>query len=82
MDMVFGLLAERVRPNAPNTTTKIAIIRSNPLGDRGMMHASSAYSTPQIARRTHSRAVSGPTFDDCLKVGKIYEYARVLAEPL
>ena len=29
------------------------------------MHASSAYSIPQIARRTHSSAVSGPTFDGC-----------------
>ena len=37
----------------------------SPRVDRDTMHASSAYSIPQIARRTHSSAVSGPTFDGC-----------------
>ena len=38
---------------------------SSPRGDRDTVRASSAYSIPQIARRTHSSAVSGPTFDVC-----------------
>ena len=33
--------------------------------DRDTMHASSAYKNPQIARRTHSSAISVLTFDDC-----------------
>ena len=65
MHMVSVLLSEMVRPNAPKTSTKTAIIRPSPRVDRDTMHASSAYSIPQIARRTHSSAVSGPTFDGC-----------------
>ena len=65
MHVVSVLLSEMVRPNVPKTLTKTAIIRPSPRGDRDTMHASSAYSTPQIARRTHSSAVSGPTFDGC-----------------
>ena len=60
---VSALLSEMVRPNVPKTSTKTAIIRPSPRGDRDTMHASSAYSITQIARRTHSSAVSGPTFD-------------------
>ena len=63
MHMVSVLLSEMVRPNAPKTSTKTAIIRPSPRVDCDTMHASSAYSIPQIARRTHSSAVSGPTFD-------------------
>ena len=63
MHTVSVLLSEIVRPNAPKTSAKTAIIRPSPRGDRDTMHASSAYITPQIARRTHSSAVSGPTFD-------------------
>ena len=65
MHMVSVLLSEMVRPNVPKTSTKTAIIRPSPRGDRDTMHASSAYSIPQIARRTHSSAISGPTFDGC-----------------
>ena len=65
MHMVPVLLSEMVRPNMPKTSTKTAIIRPSPRGDRDTMHASSAYSIPQIARRTHSSAVPGPTFDGC-----------------
>ena len=54
-----------VKRNVPKTSTKTAIIRPSPRGDRDTMHASSAYSTPQIARRTHFSDVSGPTFDGC-----------------
>ena len=63
MHMFSVLLSEMVRPNVPKTSTKTAIIRPSPRGDRDAMHASSAYSIPQIARRTHSSAVSGPPFD-------------------
>ena len=62
MHMV-SVLSEMVTPNAPETSTKTAIIRPSPRVDRDTMHASSAYSIPQIAHRTHSSAVSGPTFD-------------------
>ena len=65
MHMISILLSYMVRPNARKTSMKAAIIRSSPRGDRGTIHASSADSTPQIARRAHSSAVSGPTFDDC-----------------
>ena len=65
MHMVSVLLSEMVRPNAPKTSTKTAIIRPSPRVDRDTMHASSAYSIPQIARCTHSSAVSGPTSDGC-----------------
>ena len=65
MHMVSVLLSEMVRPNVLKTSTKTAIIRPSPRGVRDTMHASSAYSIPQIARRTHSSAVSGPTFDGC-----------------
>ena len=57
--MISVLLSEMARPNAPKTSTKTAIIRPSPRVDRDTMHASSAYSIPQIARRTHSSAVSG-----------------------
>ena len=65
MHMVSVLLPEMVKPNVPKASTKTATIRPSPRGDRDTMHASSAYSIPQIARRTHSSAVSGPTFDGC-----------------
>ena len=65
MHMVSMLLSEMVRPNVTKTSTKTAIIRPSPRGDRDTMHASSADSIPQIAQRTHSRTVSGPTFDGC-----------------
>ena len=65
MHMVSVLLSEMIKPNVPKTSTKTAIIRPSPRGDRDTMHASSAYNIPQIARRTDSSAVSGPTFDDC-----------------
>ena len=64
MHMVSVLLSELVKPNVPKTS-KTAIIRLSPRGDRDTMHASSVYNIPQIARRTHSSAVSGPTFDGC-----------------
>ena len=63
MHMVSVLLSEMVKPNVSKTLTKTAIIRPNPRGDRDTVHASSAYSIPQIARRTHSSAVSLPNFD-------------------
>ena len=65
MHVVSVLLSEMVRPNVPKTSTKTAIIRPSLRGDRDTMHASSAYNIPQIARRTHSSAVSGATFDGC-----------------
>ena len=52
-----------LKPNVPKDSTKTAIIRPSPRGDRDTMHASSAYSIPQIARDTHSSAVSGPIVD-------------------
>ena len=52
LHMVSVLLSEMVRPNAPKTSTKIAIIRPSPRVDRDTMHASSAYSvqfdTPEL----------------------------------
>ena len=50
MRMVPVLLSEMVKPNVPKTSTKTAIIRPSPHGDRDMVHASSAYNIPQIAR--------------------------------
>ena len=44
--VVSVLLSEMVRPNAPKTLTETTIIRFNPRGDCGTMHASSAYSSP------------------------------------
>ena len=64
--MVSVLFSEMmVEPNVPKTSTKTAIIRHSPRGDRDTLHASSAYNIPQIARRTNSSVVSGPTFDGC-----------------
>ena len=65
MHMVSVLLSEMVKPNVLKTSTKTAIIHPSPRGDRDIMHASSAHSIPQIARRIHSSAVLGPTFDGC-----------------
>ena len=58
MHMVSILLSKMDRPNVPMTSTKTALIHSNLCGDHDTMHASSAYSTPQIARRAHSGVVS------------------------
>ena len=63
MHVFFIFLSEMVRPYALKTSAKTAIIRSNPCSNRGTMHALSAYSTSRIARRAHSRAVSGPTLN-------------------
>ena len=71
MRMVSVLLSEMVRPNAPKTSTKTTTVRPNPRGNRDTIRASSAYGTPQIVRRTHSSAVSGPNFDGCS-----YRWAR------
>ena len=65
MHMVSVLLSDMARPNVPKTSTKTVIIRPSPRSDHYTMHASSAYSIPQIARRTHFSTVSGPTFDGC-----------------
>ena len=65
MHMVSILLSDMVRPNVSKTSTKTAIIHPSPRGNRDTMHASSAYSILQIARRTHSSAVSRPAFDGC-----------------
>ena len=65
MNTVSVLLSEMVKPNVPKTSTKATITRPSPRGDRDTMHASSAYSIPQITRRTHFSVVSGPTFDGC-----------------
>ena len=65
MHVVSVLHSEMAKPNMPKTSTKTAIIRISPRGDHDTMHASSAYNVPQIARRTPSSAVSGPTFDGC-----------------
>ena len=54
MHMVSVLLSEMVKPNVPKTSTKTAIIRPSPRGDRDTMQASSAYSIPQIAHRNTS----------------------------
>ena len=59
MHMVSVLLSEVVRSNARKSSTKTAIIRSNPRDDRDTMHASSVYSTRQVARHAHSSTVSG-----------------------
>ena len=64
--MVAVFFSETVRPNAPQNLTITAIISSNPRGDRDAMHASSAYSIPHTARRTHTNAVSGPTVPGCI----------------
>ena len=65
MHVVSAVLSKMVRPNAPKTSPKIAIIRSKPRDDRDTMHASSPYVISQVARRGHSSAVSGPTLDRC-----------------
>ena len=53
------------KANVPKTSTKIATIHPSPGGDRSPTHASTLYSIPPIGRRTHSSAVSGPTFKGC-----------------
>ena len=42
LHMIYVLLSEMVRPNAPKTSTKIVIIRSNPRSDHDTMHAYTA----------------------------------------
>ena len=61
MHMVSVLISEMVRPDAPKTSTKTTIIRSNPRGNRGTMHAPSAYNVSPKARHAHCSAVLGPT---------------------
>ena len=62
MHMVSVVLSEMVRPNAPKTSTKTAIIRPSPRVDRDTMHASSAYKpryvgkfSAVISRRVNNR---------------------------
>ena len=53
------------KENLPKTSTKIATIRPSPGGDRSPIHASTLKNIPPIGRRTHSSAVSRPTFKGC-----------------
>ena len=77
MHAVSVLLSEMVRPNVPKSTTKTAIIRSSPRGDRDTMHASSAYSILQIARRSHSSVVSGWTRSASMSASLLNLYSAI-----
>lgn len=63
--VVSRVFSETVRPNATKTSGRIAIIHSNLHGDRDTMNASSLYSIPHTARRTHFIAVSGSALASC-----------------
>ena len=73
MHVISVLLSEMVRSNAQRISTKTAIIRYNPRGDRDTTHAS--YRTP-CTFQCHFRA-NPPRL--LLKIGKFCEYVRVLA---
>ena len=60
-------LSATVVPKALKTSTRIIIISSKSRNDRGTMHSSSAYNTPEIAR---------------LEVDKVGEDVRILTEAL
>ena len=82
MHMVSVLLSKMVRPNVPKTSMKNVIIRPSPRGDRDTMHASSAYSIPQIARRTFQCRFRANFRRLFLQLDEIREYACVLSESL
>ena len=58
--VVSVFFADTVNASARQTSTITSIILASPCGDRETMEVSSAYSITHTARRTWSKAGSGP----------------------